>query len=105
MKKPEVTLQEIINGGVFTRGWFREQKRLIILICALIFLYIYAGFRAQRRHHYLSELQTELTDVRYEQLTIHANLTDLTRQSAVARELHSRGSLLQENNKPVIRLE
>lgn len=102
MKPWNVTLQEVLNGQILTGAFFRSQYKLIAIIAAGIFFYIWAGIRAQREHHHLTQLRKELQDAQYEQLTIHANLTDLTKQSEVARELQERGSRLRENTSPVI---
>ena len=99
------TLQGILNGQVLTGTFFRRQYKVLILISVGIFLYIWAGIRAQREHHHLTELRKQLQDAQFEQLTIHANLTDLTKQSEVAAELKERGSKLSENTKPVIAIE
>jgi len=99
-----IKLQEILNGDFLTREWFRNQYRLFILIGALVFLYIFFGFQAQRQQHRLTGLQKELQNKHFEQLTIEAELTERTRQSTMSRELQERGSELRENKKPVIHL-
>lgn len=100
-----VTIQDILSGNIFTRQWFRKQYPLLILVGVLLFFYVYAGIEAERRTLYLNELQKSLLDTRYELLTLRSELTDLTRQSTVADELQRRGSRLQENRYPPIRIE
>lgn len=99
------TLQGVLNGQVLTGAFFRRQYKVLALIVLGLFLYVWAGIRAQREHHHLTQLRKELQDAQNEQLTIHANLTDLTKQSEVAAELFLRGSQLRENTKPVIKIE
>lgn len=103
-EEKEIKLQDVLNGEFLTREWFKKQYGLILLICGLIFLYIFLGFQAQRQHHRLTDLQKELQDKHFEQLTIEAQLTEQTRQSAVTRELNARGSQVKENKKPVIHI-
>ncbi len=100
----KVTPQEILNGEFLTREWFKKQYKLMLLISGLVFVYIFLGFQAQRQHHRLTHLQKELQDKRFEQLTIETELTEKTKQSAITRELNRNGSMLKENQKPVIRL-
>jgi len=103
-EEKKITLQEILNGDFLTRDWFRKQYALLILIAGLTFLYIFFGFQAQRQQHRLAGLQKELQEKHFEQLTVEAELTERTRQSAMSSELRARGSELKENKRPVIRL-
>ncbi|MBR1922774.1 MAG: hypothetical protein IJ838_03360 [Paludibacteraceae bacterium] len=103
MKK--VTLQEVLNGSIFTRAWFRRQYKLLGLIVLLLFLYVYAGYQAEKQHKQLGDLQGKLKKSRYELLTLQADLTDMTRQSSIAEELKKRNSPLRENKKPAIQLQ
>lgn len=103
--KQKITLQEILTGNILTRKWFRQQYRLFVLIAGFIFVYIYFGFLAQKQHRRLAEIQDQIEDASFEQLTIQAELTSVTRQSAVASELEKRGSKLKELTKPVVKIE
>ncbi|MCQ2330985.1 MAG: hypothetical protein MJZ55_03250 [Paludibacteraceae bacterium] len=95
-------MQQIANGDILTHSWFRRQYKLILLIAGLIFIYIFMDFQAQRQQHHLTTLQKELQETQFEHLTIEAELTKKTRQSAIKEELQARGSELQENVRPVM---
>lgn len=98
------TIQEVLNGSVFTHGWFKRQTKLFLMIAALAFVYIYLGlYSAQQQRHY-SKMKEQLKNSEYELLTLRSSLTDLTRQSSVSRELLRRGSRLSENEKAVKRI-
>jgi hypothetical protein len=99
-----ITLKEILNGSIMTRESVRKQYRLLGLIAALAFLYIYCGYVCQHQKHRTGDLKKELQDADYELLTLEAELTDMTRQSSVETELQSRGSRLKTNTQPVIRI-
>ena len=103
--KRKITLQEVLNGDFLTRAWFKKQYRLILLICGLIFLYILSDFSAQRQHNRLTQTEKELQDARFVYQTLHATLVEQTRQSSVAATLKERGSNIQENTRPVTRIE
>ena len=105
MNDKKVTIQEVMNGQFFTREWFHNQRGIISLVIVLILVYIYAGYAAQRQHFKMTMLEKDLQAAEYEQLTIHANLTEVTRQSSIVKELQSKGSTIKENNTPVIKLK
>ena len=98
-------LQDILNGNIFSSEWLRRQYKLLGLILLLVMAYVYAGYRAERQHKYLGDLQDELQDAQYELLTLQSELTDMTRQSSVAAELERRGSRLETNKVPAVRIE
>lgn len=100
-----MALQDFLNAQIFTSDAWRKQYKLIGLIAGLTLVYIIIGYYAQRQTHQLAELQKELQDQQYQQLTIHANLTNKTRQSQVFQQLQERGSQLKENTKPVIAIK
>lgn len=99
------SLQEVISGAVLTNGWFRRQYKLIVLICGLIFCYIYCGYQSQVQQKQLSDLQKELQDVQLIHLTISSELMDKTRQSSIAAMLQDNGSKVKESTKPVTRIQ
>lgn len=101
-KHNKVTLKAFMNGDLLMHEWVRKQYKLCILIAALIFVYILAGFFAQRQHHHLTEVKKVLQDKHFEQMTIEAELTERTRQSTISRQLREQGSTLIENRKPII---
>lgn len=102
MKKGDV--KDILSGDVLKKGWFRRQYKLILLIFGLLFMYIYAGYQGQRQQKRLNDLQKELQDARFEQLTINAQLVEQTRQSTIAAQLKAMGSTIEENKQPVTRV-
>mgnify|MGYP003307390018 FL=1 len=101
-QQDKVTLKAFMNGDVLMHKWVRKQYKLCILIAALVFVYILAGFFAQRQYHHLTEIKKVLQDKHFEQMTIEAELTERTRQSTITRQLREQGSTLIENRKPII---
>lgn len=98
-------LQDVLNGNIFSSDWLKKQYKLIGLILFLVMVYVYAGYRAEQQHKRLGDLQEELQDAEYELLTLQSELTDMTRQSSVAGELERRGSRLQTNKTPAVRIQ
>lgn len=99
------SIKEILSGNVLSHGWFKQQYKLILLICGLIFFYIYSGYQSQRQQRMLSDLQKELQDVQMTQLTVNSELMNKSRQSSVAKMLKEKGSQVTESNKPAIRIK
>ena len=99
------SIREILNGDVLNYSWFRRQLKLIILVSVLIFVYIYAGYRAECQQSELAGLRKELQDAQFEQLTISAQLVERTRQSAIVSELKKRGSDVRESKMAVTRIQ
>ena len=98
-------IQNILNGNAFTQGWFKRQYKIIVLICGLIFVYIYCGFKSQAQYHHLTELKKELKDAQYELLTRKAELTNLCKESSLIPILRERESRLEPCQEAVIRVK
>lgn len=98
-------IQSWLNGEMLRSSTIRKQYKLIGLILVLIFVYILSGYRAMEQQHRLSDLRKEVRDKKFEYLTISSQLVNETRQSRVAKQLEERGSKLQPNQKPAIRIQ
>ena len=101
----KLSLKEILTGNVLSHGWFKRQYKLILLICGLIFLYIYGGYQSQCQRRILNELQKELKDVQMTQLTVNSKLMEKTRQSSIVKLLKDKDSKIKESTTPAIRIE
>lgn len=102
MKIEAKDIQHWLSGEIFRSERVKQQYPLIGLILALVFVYILGGYNSDRQQRQLSDIKREVRDLKYEYLTIRAQLVDMTRPSAVAAELKERGSQLKENQEPVI---
>jgi len=99
------SLREILSANFLSRGWFKRQYKLVILISALVFIYIYSGYTSLRQKHRLSVANQELQDAYNTHITLHAELMQYTRQSTVADLLSKRGSQVAENKKAIIHIQ
>lgn len=100
-----ISFKEILSGNILSNGWLKNQYKLILLICGLIFLHIYSDYQSQRQQKLMSDLKKELVDAQMTHLTISAELMEKTRQSSIARMLKENGSKIKESNTPAIRIE
>lgn len=99
-KDGRVSLKEILSGSIFTNDFFRKQYKLLALIAFLIFVYIYNGFRSQGQQRQIKLLNEEIKEARYEMLELSSRYTQMTRPSAINRQLKEKGSGVQESTTP-----
>lgn len=97
-------IQSWLNGEKLHSEKMKQQYPLLLLIASLFFLYIFAGYRAAKQQHQLTDLKKEMLDTKYEYMTISAELVKTTRQSQVAAELEQRGGRIKENTTPPVKL-
>ena len=97
-------IQSWLNGDMLRSQKIREQYPLIGLIVGLVFLYILTGYQAAKQQHRLTDTKKEMLDAKFRYMTISAQLTNTTRQSQVAAELKVKGSCLEENTVPPVRV-
>ena len=98
-------IQSWLNGDRFRSKRFREQYPLIGLIVGLIFLYILTGYQAVKQQHRLTDTKKEMLDAKFRYMTISAQLTNATRQSQIIEALDEKGSTLQENRIPPVKVK
>lgn len=99
------SVKDIFSGEILVKEWVRKQYRLIILICGLLFTYIYFGYQSERQQHRLNELSKELQDAYFTKQTLNAQMMTLTRQSSIAKQLEEKGSKLKESHQAAIKIE
>lgn len=97
-------MQDILNGNIFTKGWMKRQYKLFFLIFVLMIVYIFEGYQAQSRQARLVQLRRDIKDAQYEYLSISAELSEMTRQSAISKKLQEAGSNVKESNLPATRI-
>ena len=101
----KITLQEILNGQIFTRETIKKQYKLFALAALLLIIYIYAGYYAQTQFSRMTQTQKQLKEAEYELQTLQSKLTDLTKQSSLADELKKRDSKVKESIYPPKRIK
>ena len=77
------SLRDVLSGDILTKSWFQRQYKVIGLISVLIFIYIHCGYLAQRQQCHLSQLQQDLQDAYYVQLSMQAEFMEKTSVPAV----------------------
>ena len=98
-------IQSWLNGDRLRSQKIKEQYPLIGLIVGLIFPYILTGYQSIKQQHRLTDTKKEMLDAKFRYMTVSAQLTNATRQSQVLEALQQKGSSLQENSVPPVKIE
>lgn len=96
------SLRDILNGNILTKNFFRKQYGLIIMIAVLAFLYVDNRFYCETSLAKEIELKKQILDLKYESLTISAELVQISRESNVEQMLNAKGSLLKPSLTPPV---
>lgn len=93
-------MNEVFDGSFMTKDALRRNLKLIMLIVACIFIYISNHYAVIMNLSEIDTLQKELTDVKYEALTISSQLMRESRQSFVRGMVTERGLELEDSTTP-----
>jgi hypothetical protein len=85
------TVRDIINGDILTKNFLRKQYALIGLIAFLTFMYVDNRFYCETQMSRVIELKKKIKDVKYESLTVSAQLMEISRQSSILKLLNEKG--------------
>lgn len=99
------TLRDIINGNILTKKFLQKQYPLLIMLALIAFLYVDNRYYCERQLSKVLKLKREIQDVKYESLTISAELMKISRQSSIRQLIKERGLTLSEPNTPPVVLE
>ncbi len=99
------TVRDILNGNILTKKVFQKQYGLLVMIACLMFLYVDNRFYCETQLAKEITLKKKIQDVKYESLTIKAELMEISRQSNVLKMVRERGINLQETSTPPIVIE
>ena len=97
------TLRDILNGNILTKKFLQKQYGLLIMIAALTFLYVDNRFYCETQLAKEIDLKKKILDVKYESLTISAELMEISRQSNVMNKVNESGiTLIQSTTPPFV---
>ena len=97
------TIRDILNGNILTKKFFQKQYGLLIMIAALTFLYVDNRFYCETSLAKEIDLKKRIQDVKYESLTISAELMEISRQSNVMNKVNENGiNLIQSTTPPIV---
>lgn len=99
------SLGYFLSGSIFFKTFIRQHWRLIILFVVLVMFYISNRYYYERLLAKEVKLKKELKDIKFESLTISAQLTAMGRRTYILDHIRSKGLLLQESFGPPIVVE
>ena len=95
-----ISLRSILGGEILVHSFLRRQVYLLILIVILTILYIDNRYSSQQEMIEIDRLKKELTDIKYDALTISSELTEKSRQSRIEEYISDEGRQLQTAATP-----
>ena len=100
-----ISLRDIFTGRIFTKKIVVKQFLLIGLIAFCAFFYVDNRFYCEKQLAKEAKMKKEIRDLKYESLTISAELMKISRQSHVQKMINEKGIPLKENKTPPIVVE
>ena len=94
--------QDIVDGNILIRKFFREQYLLIFLLAALAILYTGNRYAYEKSMRQKRELEISLVDKQYEYLSIHAELIKKSRFSEIEDLVKDKIPELKLSKKSII---
>jgi hypothetical protein len=91
-------IKEFLGGEMLTVGTFKFFP-FLVFITFLAFIYIANNYYAERKIRKINALRKELKELRYEYITTKSKLTELTKQSQLAKKLENSG--IVESTDPI----
>lgn len=92
--------RSIVGGDILTTALFQNQGKMIALIMLLVLFYINNRYACQQQLIEIDKLKKELTDVKYDALTLSSELMEKSRQSRIEEYIASKNSQLGTATKP-----
>ena len=99
-KHAQITFKSIMGGDILAHNFLRRQANLLILIVILTILYIDNRYSSQQELIEIDQLKKELTDIKYDALTISSELTEKSRQSRIEEYLATENTGLETATIP-----
>lgn len=99
-KQSHITFKSILGGDILAHTFLKKQTNLLILIVFLTILYIDNRYSSQQELIKIDRLKKELTDIKYDALTISSELTEKSRQSHIEKYLETENTGLEAATTP-----
>jgi cell division protein FtsL len=103
-KKKRISLMYILGGGILKEDFVVKHTKMIVLIVILLFFYISNRYTCMIRIREIDRLQEQLKDVKFEALSVSAQLTGNTRPSQVEELVKRQGLDLEKAKTPPYKL-
>ena len=103
-KKKKFSLGRILGGDILNEDFVVKQSKLIILITLLFVLFISNRYSCLKKLTEISRLETELVELKSENLVISTQLTTNSRQSQIEALVEEKGLGLTGSKTPAYKI-
>jgi hypothetical protein len=97
---PKFRIRELLDGTILVRENVLKQLPFVLFLTLLGIIYIGNRFHAERMVRKISEMKTEVGNLRSEEITITSELMNISRPSEVAALVASKNMGLKESMVP-----
>jgi hypothetical protein len=97
---PKFRIRELLDGTILVRENVLKQLPFVLFLTFLGIIYIGNRFHAERMVRRISEMKTEVGNLRSEEITITSELMNISRPSEVATLVASKNMGLKESMVP-----
>ena len=94
------SFRDLLDGSILTRSIVVQQLPFILYLTFLAVIYISNRYHAERIFRKVNEIQTEVNNLRAEQITTTAKLMNMSKPSAVSQLVEEKGLGLKELSRP-----
>jgi hypothetical protein len=101
----KLRVKELIDGTFLVRENMIRQLPYVLFLTFLGVIYIGNRFHAEKMVRQINDLKIEVDNLRTEQITITSELMNISRPSAVAALVESKGLGLKESLEPPKKLK
>jgi len=98
-KKP-IRAKEFLDGSILTREAMTRQLPFVLFLTVLAVLYIGNRYHAERMVRKITETELEVKNLRAEQITIAAELMNISKPSEVAAIVNAKNLGLKPSVEP-----
>ena len=95
-------IRDFLGGEMLTSGTFRFLP-FLIFIAFLASIYISNNYYTETKIREINKMRRELKELRYEYITSKSELTNLSKQSQLAKRLNEKG--VKESTDPIKTIE
>ncbi len=95
-------LQDFVDGNILVRKSIRKQYILILMVAAFCIIYIGNRYTCDKAMRHQRELTKEIKDLRFELMSISAEVTEKTRGSVIEDSVRNQLPDLKISKVPVI---
>jgi hypothetical protein len=101
----KTSFKGLIDGSILTQGAIVSQLPFVLFLSFLAIIYIGNRYHAEKVIRDLTNLQTEVKDLRAEAITTASELMFISKQSEVVKMVEENQLDLQESVKPPIKIK